>query len=51
MTVIMTTNCLSGANLDTYAVGKRALECGVIDGKEMSTSFAAVKLFFMNSKN
>lgn len=48
MTVIMTTSCINGANLKTYAVGKRALECGVIDGSEMSTAFAAVRLFLID---
>lgn len=48
MPIIMTTGCTSGANLKTYEVGKRALDCGVIDGGEMSTAFAAVKLFLMS---
>lgn len=43
--VILTTACIGGTNLSLYAVGKRALECGVREGGKMSTSFAAVRLF------
>lgn len=43
--VILTTTCIGGTNLSLYAVGKRALECGVREGGKMSTSFAAVRLF------
>ncbi len=45
MPVIMTTSCIYGANLEEYAVGQRALRCGVTDGKGMSTACAAVKLW------
>ncbi len=43
--VTMTTSCMHGANLSEYAVGRRALECGVIDGGKMSTALSAVKLW------
>ncbi len=43
--VVMTTACTNGVNLKEYAVGQRALECGVIDGGKMSTALAAVKLW------
>ena len=45
MPVIMTTPCICGADLGEYAVGRRALQCGVADGKAMSTACAAVKLW------
>lgn len=45
MPVIMTTACTHGADLTEYAVGQRALSCGVIDGKGMTTACAAVKLW------
>lgn len=43
--VILTTACIGGTSLSLYAVGKRALECGVREGGKMSTSFAAARLF------
>lgn len=43
--VIMTTACVGGTSLSLYAVGKRALDCGVREGGKMSTSFAAALLF------
>lgn len=51
MPVIMTTSCNGGADLKTYAVGQRALSCGVYDGREMSTACAAVRLFLMSGNN
>lgn len=45
MPVILTTACIGGTSLSLYAVGRRALECGVCEGGEMSTSFAAARLF------
>lgn len=45
MPVIMTTNCISGADLHEYNVGERALALGVIDGKALSTASAMVKLW------
>lgn len=45
MPVIITTSCGDGANLSEYEVGQRALKLGAVDGKEMTTARAAVKLW------
>lgn len=45
MPVIMTTSCSHGTDLTEYAVGQRALECGIIDGGGMTTACAAVRLW------
>ena len=45
MPVIMTTACAHGVNLTEYAVGQRALECGIIDGGKITTACAAVRLW------
>lgn len=45
MSVIMTTNCISGADLHEYSVGERALSLGVTDGGALSTAAAMVKLW------
>lgn len=45
MPVIMTTSCVSGADLHKYSVGERALSLGVIDGGTLSTASAMVKLW------
>lgn len=43
--VVLTTACIGGTSLSTYAVGERALKHGVREGGKMSTSFAAARLF------
>ncbi len=45
MPVVVTTSCSGGADLHEYEVGQRALSQGAIDGGNMSTSCAAVKLW------
>lgn len=45
MPVTITTSCGGGANLREYEVGQRALALGAVDGGEMSTACAAVKLW------
>lgn len=50
MPVIMTTGCIGGARLSEYEVGRRALDCGIADGGEMSSECAAVRLYLAESE-
>lgn len=45
MPVVMTSPCFGGVRLGEYAVGRRALECGIMDGGETTTAAAAVRLY------
>lgn len=45
MPVVMTSPCFGGVRLGEYAVGRRALDCGIMDGGETTTADAAVKLY------
>ena len=45
MPVVITTSCSDGANLHEYEVGQRAISVGAVDGGEMSTACAAVKMW------
>lgn len=45
MPVVLTTPCIGGANLREYEVGRRALECGILDGGSCTTAAAAVRLY------
>lgn len=45
MPVVLTTPCIGGANLREYEVGRRALECGILDGGGCTTAAAAVRLY------
>ena len=51
MEAVMTTACTHGADLNAYEVGRRALDCGVTDGKQRSTACAAAELFLKNSQS
>lgn len=45
MPVVITTPCIHGADLGEYEVGQRALSCGAIDGRTMSTACAVVGMW------
>ncbi|MDE7234223.1 MAG: asparaginase [Ruminiclostridium sp.] len=45
MPVVLTTPCIGDANLREYEVGRRALECGIRDGRKCTTATAAVQLY------
>lgn len=50
MPVVITTPCIHGTDLTEYEVGQRALNCGAIDGKGMSTACAVVGMWLNITK-
>ena len=45
MPVVITTPCIHGTDLTEYEVGQRALSCGAMDSKGVSTACAVVKMW------
>ncbi len=50
MPVVITTPCIHGVDLMEYEVGQRALSCGAIYGKSMSTACAVVGMWLNITK-
>ncbi len=50
MPVVITTPCIHGTDLTEYEVGRRALNCGAIDGHTMSTACAVVGMWLNITK-